>query len=214
MSGNIVKKEISSTLSNLIAEANFSIESVREKILAAYNYAIDTEGLTPKEAHDLLKDRLVFSKRYIREVLPLEAKETRFTHTQEEKMPESEMEESQMEESPMEEFRKQKGRQLEEEEDDDLSKRIPDEGAHRRVLSKEDAEEAQEREKIEQDLIYDDPHKIIKEYEGRIVYLSRKFKRNVTIEVRDQIIPLIVTVDPEDKDVTVALDKAELKNLK
>lgn len=38
-----VEEAISPTLSNLIAEANSTIETAKEKILAAYNYAIDKE---------------------------------------------------------------------------------------------------------------------------------------------------------------------------
>ncbi len=71
----VLEKKPSSTLINLIAEANFSLESAREKILKAYNYAIDKDGFTPKEAAKVLRERLDFSDRYIREVLPLEAKD-------------------------------------------------------------------------------------------------------------------------------------------
>src|SRR5687768_5900727 len=72
---SIEKISISPTLSNLIAEANFSIESVKEKILAAYNYAVNTDNYTPIEAAKLLRDNLDFSPSYIRECLPLESKD-------------------------------------------------------------------------------------------------------------------------------------------
>jgi hypothetical protein len=75
-----IEKSISPTLSNLIAEANYTIESVKEKILAAYNYAVEKDGYTPIEAAKVLRENLTFSKSYIREVLPLESKEQRFSN--------------------------------------------------------------------------------------------------------------------------------------
>ena len=71
-----LETKLSPTLSNLIAEANFTILSVKEKILAAYNYAVENDGYTPIEAAKILKDHLDFSDRYIRQCLPLEAKDT------------------------------------------------------------------------------------------------------------------------------------------
>ena len=77
-----IEKTISPTLSNLIAEANYTIESVKEKILAAYNYAVEKDGYTPIEAAKVLRDNLEFSDSYIRKVLPLESKQTEKTRDQ------------------------------------------------------------------------------------------------------------------------------------
>ena len=71
---------VSPRLQELIQEANHSIQTVKEKILAAYNYAIEIDKLTPKAAAKILKEKLDFSDRYIREVLPLEAKELKFAN--------------------------------------------------------------------------------------------------------------------------------------
>jgi hypothetical protein len=87
---------VSPRLQELIQEANHSIQTVKEKILAAYNYAIETDKLTPKTAAKILREQLHFSDRYIREVLPLEAKEVKFAnksttknddHDEEERVP-------------------------------------------------------------------------------------------------------------------------------
>lgn len=75
-----IEKSISSTLSNLIAEANYTIESVKEKILAAYNYAVGIDKYTPQEAAKVLRENLTFSKDYIRHVLPIESKESKFAN--------------------------------------------------------------------------------------------------------------------------------------
>ena len=71
---------VSPRLQELIQEANHSIQTVKEKILAAYNYAIEIDKLTPKTAAKILREQLDFSDRYIREVLPLEAKEVKFAN--------------------------------------------------------------------------------------------------------------------------------------
>ena len=41
---------VSPRLQQLIQEANHSIHTAKEKILTAYNYAIENDGLTPKTA--------------------------------------------------------------------------------------------------------------------------------------------------------------------
>jgi hypothetical protein len=71
---------VSPQLQELIQEANHSIHTAKEKILTAYNYAIENDGLTPKTAAKILREKLDFSDRYIREVLPLEAKELKFAN--------------------------------------------------------------------------------------------------------------------------------------
>jgi hypothetical protein len=71
---------ISPRLQELIQEANHSIQTVKEKILVAYNYAIKVDNLPPKTAAKILREKLDFSDRYIREVLPLEAKELKFAN--------------------------------------------------------------------------------------------------------------------------------------
>ena len=73
MTTNNLESYVSPRLKQLIQEANHSIQTVKEKILAAYNYAIEIDGLTPKIAAKILRENLDFSDRYIREVLPLEA---------------------------------------------------------------------------------------------------------------------------------------------
>lgn len=69
-------KSASTTLINMIAEISYSIDNVKEKILAAYDYAIEKDNFTPKEAAKLLREKLEFSDSYIRKVLPLESKQT------------------------------------------------------------------------------------------------------------------------------------------
>ena len=71
---------VSPKLQELIQEANHSIHTAKEKILAAYNYAIEIDRLMPKTAAKILREKLDFSDRYIREVLPLEAKELKFAN--------------------------------------------------------------------------------------------------------------------------------------
>lgn len=73
-----IEKSISPILSNLIAEANFTIEqqetTLKEKLLAVYDQAIKEE-FSPKEARKLMEEKIPkVSDRYIREVLPDEAK--------------------------------------------------------------------------------------------------------------------------------------------
>ena len=80
MTTNSLESYVSPRLQELIQEANLSIHTTKEKILAAYNYAIENEGLTPKTAAKILREKLDFSDRYIREVLPLEAKEVKFAN--------------------------------------------------------------------------------------------------------------------------------------
>jgi hypothetical protein len=75
-----LESSISPRLQELIQEANHSIQTVKEKILVAYNYAIENDGLTPKTAAKILREKLDFSDRYISEVLPLEAKELKFAN--------------------------------------------------------------------------------------------------------------------------------------
>ena len=80
MTTNSLEFYVSPRLQQLIQEANDNIQTVKEKILAAYNYAIEIDGLTPKISAKILREKLGFSDRYIREVLPLEAKELKFAN--------------------------------------------------------------------------------------------------------------------------------------
>ena len=80
MTTNSLESYVSPRLQELIQEANHSIQTVKEKILAAYNYAIEIDKLTPKAAAKILKEKLDFSDRYICEVLPFEAKELKFAN--------------------------------------------------------------------------------------------------------------------------------------
>lgn len=203
-SSDIVKKDVSPKLSNLIAEVNFSIESVKEKILAAYHYAIEQDGYTPTEAASLLRERLFFSTSYIRRILPSEAKIPQMTREKKYLAPQEH------EISELEKFR-QRGRvgtvgygAGEEEEEDELSAKIPDEIGERR---------SGESESSTAEVIYDQPEKIIKQYEEKIEELAKPFTVRISVEYKNQILPLIVGVDPEEKDVSVELDREELKKL-
>lgn len=53
-----IKKSISPTLNNLITEANNTIEPIKEKIEAVYNYLVNTEDYTPLEAVKLIRKKL------------------------------------------------------------------------------------------------------------------------------------------------------------
>lgn len=105
--------EISPILSNLIAEANFTIEqsqtTIKEKLLAVYEQA-RKEGYTPQESRKLMKEKIVnVSDRYIREVLPEEAKQTKYankelnSNAEQFRIPEEEQI------SELEKFRQEKG---------------------------------------------------------------------------------------------------------
>src|ERR1044072_1656258 len=77
---SIETKEISTTLSNLIAEANYTLENAKDKILAVYNYAVENDNFTPEEARQLVEKKIVnVTNRYIRKILTEEAKESKFT---------------------------------------------------------------------------------------------------------------------------------------
>lgn len=211
-SSDIVVKEPSSKLINLIAEANFTIESAKEKILAAYKYAIDVDKFTPLQAHNILKERLFFSRRYIREVLPLEAKETKFAN----KPKEEEEPEHVPAMSELEKFRQSKGKQVatteEEEEEDDISARIPDEREIEPLTM-------QEKEQFDQ---LEEPHisyeikkhqEVIRHLNDKIEYLSRKFDVHVSVDFQDAILPIILIVNPEDKTVRWRPDEEEINRL-
>ena len=69
-------KPISDFLQQLIDEANQSLATSKERILYVYNQAI-AEEYTPKEARQIVEEKIVnVSKRYLREVIPDEAKRT------------------------------------------------------------------------------------------------------------------------------------------
>jgi cell division septum initiation protein DivIVA len=198
-----IEQTISPTLSNLIAEVNYTIGSVKEKILTAYKYAVETDGFTPKEAAKLLREKLDFSDRYIRECLPLEAKDqSKVNKSDAEPVPhksqendknvvnittaydikEAETTEEFKPSSSMEEFRKQHG-------------------------TVEQEQEPQERE--EPDEIYD------KQFVDRLIkenaQLVNSFTFEYDLEVKDQILPLKVTCYPDKKTGYVRLDKGRLK---
>lgn len=195
------KRSISPTLSNLIAEANFSIESVKEKILAAYNYAINTDGYEPIEAAKLLRENLTFSKRYIREVLPLEAKDEKkknlYIKHDAEPAPHTSTDATTTTTtvSALEEFRRQKGKQVAPEEEE--------------TTITTEAETTEEEE-----VIYDQPEKIIKQYEEKIAYLAKPFTRHISFEYKTQILAVIITVDPDTKEVSIDWDTEEMKKLR
>lgn len=213
MSIDVKKIEVSSTLTNLIAEVNFSIESVKEKILKAYHYAIEVDGHTPEIAGIILRERLFFSKRYIREVLPLEAKQQTMIRDQQgeskkkknknttSKPKEEEEEEQQI--SELEAFRQQKGTPVAPAADVDEDIQLP------QTTTTTTAEEQEEQE-----IIYDQPEKIIKQYEEKIAYLAKPFTRKISIEYKTQILPLIGIVDPDSKEIVIEWDKEEMKKLR
>lgn len=194
-----LQKAISPTLSNLIAEANYSFQSAKEKILTVYNYAIQKEGYTPQEAGKLVYEKIVtVSKRYIREMLPDEAKQTEKTKksliSNEELVPHPSNELSELEK-----FRQEKA----------LSDKIPDEDedlynrATRKIniptaydLKEAEIEETEEEQKEQQSkesivnnwadsnikeirLLAELQEKINKEYSG-----------TYDVELKDSIIPL------------------------
>ena len=69
------EKSISPHLLDLINAANNSISTLKEQILEIYETA-KTEGFTPQEARILIEVKVVkFSDRYLRRILPDEAKD-------------------------------------------------------------------------------------------------------------------------------------------
>ena len=223
-------RQISPTLSNLIAEANFTIESaketIKEKILKAYRYAIEKDGFTPVDAAQLLREKLTFSKSYIREVLPLEAREQKFSNkpkpeaeappaapidglnTSSASAPmTTEIEIPPEEPSELEKFRRARGK----------------------VVQPPSSTEQEEQE--QEEVTYDNPQLIISQYEKQVLELTkvnldleRKYEEldekytnllpNYTVEElisgRDQEIPIIIHVDPFKRTAWAELDKKKL----
>ena len=72
--------QISPHLQDLIDAANNSIQTIKEQILEIYETA-KNEGFTPQEARILIEEKVVkASDRYIRLVLPDEAKDSKFAN--------------------------------------------------------------------------------------------------------------------------------------
>ena len=173
---------ISNTLSNLIAEANFTIQnsqtSIKEKILQVYNYAIDKDGFSPVEARTLIKDRIVnVSSRYIREVLPDEAKQTEKTKkslkSNEEQflIPHKETKRANFTPNPeLEKFRQERS-----------LKHTPQQYHQEIPTPENDEDEEQEKE--------------------------RTWQFKTTLEIKGQDIPLIVTVYPDSASGKVEVDE-------
>jgi hypothetical protein len=185
---------LSPTLSNLIAEINYSIDSVKEKILAAYEYAIDKDGFTPKAAAKLIRDKTEYSDSYIRKVLPLESKDTSKTnkpssdallesHKSQDKdenvvniTTAYDIKEAETVPSPLEEFRQKHGTNIEEKEPEDR-------------------------------IIYD------KQFVDQLVkenaQLVTQFTFDYDLEVKDQVLPLKVIVYPDKRTGVVRLRKTK-----
>lgn len=106
----------------------------------------------------------------------------------------------------LEEFRKQRGTQQEPSEEDQLLARIPNEDDNERYQQLVEEEE-------EQPVIYDDPRRMIRQLEEQIKDLIQPFTKNIVVELKDQYIPLIIRVDPVEKDLEWTLDTSELRRL-
>lgn len=65
---------LSSGLKHRIEVANRAANTAEEKIKLAYKYAIEVDGLKPKEAAKVLYENLKYSPQWIRTFLPEEAK--------------------------------------------------------------------------------------------------------------------------------------------
>lgn len=73
-------KTLSAHLQELIDVANKSIQTIKEQILEIYETA-KTEGFTAEEARALIEVKVIrVSKGYLRQVLPEEAKESKFAN--------------------------------------------------------------------------------------------------------------------------------------
>jgi hypothetical protein len=200
---------LSPTLSNLIAEINYSIDSVKEKILAAYEYAIDKDGFTPKAAAKLIRDKTEYSDSYIRKVLPLESKDTSKTnkpssdallesHKSQDKdenvvniTTAYDIKEAETVPSPLEEFRQKHGTKMEEQEE------------LRDLPEPTDIEEKEPEDRI----IYD------KQFVDQLVkenaQLVTQFTFDYDLEVKDQVLPLKVIVYPDKRTGVVRLRKTK-----
>lgn len=72
---SFVKNEtISNGLKKRIDAANKAADSAEEKIKIAYSYAVEVDGLKPKEAAKILYANLTYSPQWIRKFIPDEAK--------------------------------------------------------------------------------------------------------------------------------------------
>lgn len=201
---------ISPRLTNLIAEANFTLENAKEKILAVYNYAVQNDGFTPIEARKLIKEKVVnVTDRYIREVLPEEARETKFTPKRRNSNvelvppPNNRKKEKFTADSELEKFRQEHGSKVTTAYDlkhnDDVEKKI--------------------------DEAVDDVYNSVDEYEQQVIEkptveepeeeleTERQWQFKTTLAIKDQEIPVIVTVYPDRATGIVEVDEKAVRNL-
>jgi hypothetical protein len=194
-------KPLSNILSNLIAEINYSIDSVKEKILAAYEYAIEKDGYTPKEAAKLLREKLEYSDRYIREVLPLEAKDQSKSNKKDaEPVPHK------SQESDKNVVNITTAYDIKDAETSELEKFRQEHGTKEEIVERDLPEPTQELEQEEElDTVYD------KQFVDRLVkdnaQLVTQFTFDYDLEIKDQVLPLKVTVYPDKKTGVVRLRK-------
>lgn len=74
--------EISKGLAHRIDIANRAIETAEEKVKIAYDYAVNVDGFKPKEAFKILQQRLKYSRQWIGQFVPEEAKQKNKSRTE------------------------------------------------------------------------------------------------------------------------------------
>lgn len=207
---NTTPTHISQHLQELINVANSSVKTLAEQILEIYNTA-KLEGFTPQEARILIDERVVsVSSRYLREVLPDEAKETKYTP----KKRNSDVEPVPPPPKIPNNYQIKDAETVIEEEHD-----LPE---PTQELPSDDDDSDQS-----QDVIYDKDmvNRYVKEIArleeentrlriAKVPTFGNKFDFEYDLEVRDQILPLIVTAFPDKKTGYVRLDKKRLEKKK
>ena len=81
--------------------------------------------------------------------------------------------------------------------------------------------ELEDQKQEQRDVIYDNPQKIIKQYEQRIIELEQKYDKvimsyvvkDVIIAPNGQELPIIIEVDPYMRTAKPELDQKEIKKL-
>ena len=182
-----IEKKISSTLSNLIAEANYTLENAKDRILAVYDYAVKKDGFTPSEARDLVEKKIVnVTNRYIRKILPEEAKKMKHTP----KTYNTELE-------PVPVHTEQQPQDEEKELEDGFV--IPDENRDRSKDKKINITTAYDIQEVPEEQDEEEEQK------------PRTWQFKTTVEIKGQDVPLIVTVYPDTATGKVEVDEQAVK---
>ena len=223
------EKAISPHLQDLIDAANTSIVTLKEQVLEIYHTARN-ENFTPQESRLLIQVKVVaVSDRYLRQILPAEAKNQKMVRKLSKNIDTEDFEDDENEEEESENITT---------EDKKIAERVPQIPPMKHEIKKAELiEQDKEKEDIiatEQQTATTTPtsslttnnDEEILRLRNQITQLNEenaklriekigtrgnKFDFAFDLEVKDQILPLIVTAFPERKDGYVRLDKSKLK---